>query len=248
MTPGNPSPQYYAASPLEAKQMKRSVQGGINHGSSVSSDGYAKYLKRFLLMSSGSPGPMGVIVCDYLLFYPFVDMGTSDPQVLTNDVALPRYEDGKGVQVMLVSVAPGSGLAPSFTINYTNSDGVAGRTSAACRLGFATVNGSILCSATGLGITAYPFVPLQSGDSGVRSIQSVTMTSGTDVGLFALVLVKPLMTSCYFEQTAPIEINPLADQSILPEIKDDAFLSFIIQPLGSISGVRFFGELETIWN
>lgn len=248
MSSGNPNPQYYAATPLIAQQMKRSVQGGLNHGPSVESLGYDKFLKRFLIMSNQQPSPMGLVLADYLLYYPFVDMGTNDPQVMTNSTTLPRYTTGEGVQMMLVSVAPGSGLAPTFQISYTNSAGVSGRTSRAGKLGFATVNGSILSSETGLGTNAYPFVGLQDGDKGVRSVESVTLTSGTDVGLFALVLVRPLMTTCIYEATAPVEVNLLADQSILPQIYDDAFLNIMIQPQGTISGVRFTGEIETIWN
>lgn len=247
MSPGNPGPQYYAASPLVAQQMKRSTDGGIFHGPNITPD--TKYLKRFLVMSAAATGlPMPFILADYLLYYPFIDTGTNDQQDMDNSLTLPRYTDGNGVQMMAVSVAAGSGTSPTFTVSYTNSLGVSGRTSQPQVLNTATANGSIVTSGTGAAASAGCFIGLQDGDTGVRSVESVTFTSGTDVGLFALVLVKPLITSSLLEQTAPCEVECLPHQAQLPRIYDDAFLSLITLPRGSLSGVAFHGEIETIYN
>lgn len=247
MSPGNPNPQYYAATPLIAQAMARSTDGGLNHGANVSS--YNKYLHKFLIMSASATGlPMPYILCDYLLYYPFVDTGTNDQQDMTNSVSLPRYTDGAGVQMMAVSVAANSGTSPTFTVSYTNSAGVAGRTSVNTILNTATANGSIITSVAGSTISSGPFIGLQDGDSGVRSVQSVTFTSGTDVGLFALVLVKPIITGVILEQTAPSETVCLPHQSNVPRIYDDAFLSLLTLPNGSLSGIAFHGEIETVFN
>lgn len=247
MSPGNPNPQYYAATPLIAQQMRRSTDGGLNHGAAVTP--LAKYLSRFLIMSASATGlPMPYVLCDYLLYYPFVDTGTNDEQIMDNTNTLPRYTDGVGVQMMAVSVAANSGTLPAFTVNYTNSDGVAGRTSVVQTVNAATANGSIITSGVGSAISSGPFIGLQSGDKGVRSVESVTFPSLTDVGLFSLVLVKPLVTSVILEQTAPSEVVPIAHQSQTPRIYDDAMLSLLVLPNGSLSGVAFHGEIETTWN
>ena len=247
MSPGNPAPQYYAASPLIAQQMKRSTDGGIPHGGDVSTAN--KYLSRFLIMSASGTGlPMSYILCDYLLYYPFVDTGTNDEQLLTNSVSLPRYTDGKGVQIMAVSVAASGGLQPTFTVNYTNSDGIAGRTSRLHTLSTNTFNGAIMSNSTTGAVSTMPFIGLQAGDTGVRSIESVTFVTGTDVGLLAFVLVKPLMTGVILEQTAPSEKVCQPHDGIMPQIYDDAFLGLLCNPQGSLSGVAFHGEIETVWN
>ncbi len=251
MSPGNPIPQYYAASPLIAQQMKRSTDGGINHGSSVSSGDYQKYLKTFKVTYGSATGlPMPYVLCDYLLYYPFVDMGTNDEQIMDNTLALPRYTDGVGVQMMAVSVAAGTSLSPRFTVNYTNSDGVSGRTSKTVTMSLATANGSILNCHHGLNtvIGSVPFIGLQTGDKGVRSIESVTFPSTLDVGLFALVLVKPLMTGTIFETTSPSETELIVHQSQLPKIYDDAYLNLLVCPSAAINGLTFFGDIETVWN
>lgn len=45
---------------------------------------------------------------------------------MDNTTPLPRYSDGIGVQIMPVVVAGQTG-GQTFTVNYTNSEGVAGR-------------------------------------------------------------------------------------------------------------------------
>lgn len=247
MSPGNPAPQYYAASPLVAQQMKFSTDGGIRHGLGVSP--VSKFLSRFLIMSSSATGlPMSFILCDYLLYYPFVDTGTNDEQILTNGVTLPRYTDGAGVRIMAVSVAGSVGLQPTFQVSYTNSSGVAGRTSRLHTLSTNTFNGAIMSNSVASGVSGMPFLGLQDGDTGVQSIQSVTFVSGTDVGLLAFVLVKPLMTGVILEQTAPSEKVCQPHDGVMPQIYDDAFLGLLTLPNGSLSGVAFHGEIETVWN
>ncbi len=243
MSPGNPVPQYYAASPMTSVAMRQSTDGGLNHGATT---GTTKYLKSTISMSNSATGlPMPMILCDYLVFYPFIDEGTTDTQSMTNSVTLPRYTDGKGVQVMAISVAGRTG-GQSFYFTYTNQDGVSGRTSQIVVQNASTAIGTIVSSATATLNSGGPFIGLQSGDTGVRSIESVTML-GADVGLFTLVLVKPLITSQILEQTAPTEENLLIEKASLPEIKDDAYLNWICMPNGSLSGVSFHGIIQTIF-
>lgn len=239
MSPGNPVPIYYASTPLEAVQLKQSTHGGLYHGSG---DGI---LKKFSTMINGASGlPMPMIICDYLMYYPFIDDGILDDQILINNVSLPRYSDGKGVQVMAVSVAARTG-GSQFYFTYTNQDGVSNRISKTVTQNSITAIGTIVNSAT-ITNTSGPFIGLQDGDTGVRSIESVTMLTG-DVGLFTLVLVKPLLTTQLLETTSPTEEEPFIEKSSLPKIYDDAFLSFICLPSNAINVSKFLGTIETIF-
>lgn len=245
MSPGNPPPQYYAASPLVSVQMKYSTDGGLFHGPAYTSG--TKHLRELCLTTNSATGiPCPFILCDYLMFYPFIDEGTTDEQPLTNSVTLPRYTDGKGVQVMAISVAGRTG-GQTFRFTYTNSDGVAGRVSQTVIQNTATAIGTIVTSQTANALACGPFIGLQAGDKGVRSIESVQMISGPDVGLFTLVLVKPIETYQLYEQTAPAEKDSFRDQFEAPIIYDDAYLNFICMPNGSLSGVAFNGYLKTVW-
>ena len=69
MSPGNPIPQYYASSPLISVPMGYAELGGMYHGKNLV--GKRKYLRQLLaISSSGTPLPMPMILCDYLLYYP----------------------------------------------------------------------------------------------------------------------------------------------------------------------------------
>jgi hypothetical protein len=245
MSAGNPIPQYYAATPLQSTGLYQSTDKGIFHGSNVSP------LKKFIKLTSftvniATPLPMPIVICDYIMFYPFIDEGTTDEQFLTNSITLPRWSDGLGVRIMAISLGSRTG-GQSFVVNYTNSNGVAGRLTTVCTQNSVSVNGNIVTSLNnGLG-TSGPFLPLQSGDLGVRSIESVTML-GADVGLFALVLVKPLMTTQAVNVDAPVETETYIHRSVLPEVKDDAYINFICLPQGSLSAVPIFGYMEFIFN
>ena len=125
---GNPrAKQWFDAAPLTAAAITQSGDGGIFHGSAVSTA--TKYLRFFrAACASATPLPMMLVLCDYLLYYPTIEDGNTDPQTMTNSVTLPRYTDGKGVQMMAVTISSRTG-GQSFQVTYTNSDGVAGRVS-----------------------------------------------------------------------------------------------------------------------
>lgn len=245
MSPGNPVPQYYAASPLVASPMSYSDEQGMNHGRNVSP--LTKHLHRLTVLTTTATAlPMNMRLCDYLLYYPFIDEGSTDEQLLDNTATLPRYTDGAGVQVMAVSVAGRTG-GQSFFINYTNQAGVSGRISQTVIQNAVSVNGSIVTSDRAVNAARGPFIPLQAGDTGVQSIQSVTML-GADVGLFALVLVKPLAQLSLRGIDAPVEVNYLTDFGQAPRIVDDAYLNFIVCPSGSLAATALHGDMQVVWN
>ncbi len=245
MSPGNPIPQYYAAAPGVAVALAQSTDYGLRHGGAVSPK--TKHLRNIMgLSASGTGLPMPMMLLDYLMFYPFVDEGSTDEQTLTTNIALPRYPTGAGVKMMAVSVAGRTG-GQSFTVKYTNQDGVADRVTPAVIQNSVSVNGSIVTSDRAIANARGPFIPLQVGDTGVRLVQSVTML-GADVGLFALVLVKPIADFRLQDVTAPVEVDYLKDFSTAPMIADDAYLNWICNPSASLSGVALHGDIKTVWN
>lgn len=249
MSPGNPTPQYYAAAPLVAQVLARSTDGGINHGENVSPS--QKYLRKLTAMAVAAAGvPQQLYLLDYLMFYPFCDMGSPDQQDMTNTQVLTRYTDGVGVKIMPVLVAPHGLAGDTFFVTYTNSAGVAGRVTPLHTMSTAiAVNGTILTTQqSGTGRFG-PFMTLQEGDIGVQSIEAVQCTAGTDVGLFTLVLVAPLAEMTIREITAPTEKDfYLQSGGKVPQIVDDAYLNFITCPNGSLTGVPLFGDATFIWN
>ncbi|MBA4259168.1 MAG: hypothetical protein C0446_08385 [Chitinophaga sp.] len=109
-----------------------------------------------------------------------------------NSVTFPARDingstDGEGVQIgLLVTTATtNAALNSTMTVSYTNSNNVSGRT--------ATV---------GTGVDSYPatavigtLVPfrLQAGDTGVRSIQSITLATTLTAGAVSLIAFRPII-------------------------------------------------------
>jgi len=245
MSPGRPVPKYwFDAPPAIAKQITYSADGGLEHGGGVSPS--EKYLRLTTgLATVGTALPMTLILCDYLLYYPSVDDSVLDEQVMDNTVTLPRYTDGKGVQIIAVSVAGRTGGA-RFYVKYTNSEGVSGRISKTCYQNSSAALGTLQNNGVNSSVSAMPFVGLQDGDSGVRSIDSVVMIDA-DVGLMTFILVKPLGTTVIRGIDAVVEKDYFLESGLIPRVYDDAYLNFICLPLGSLSGTALMGDIKTIW-
>jgi hypothetical protein len=257
MSPGMPVPKYwFDAAPLTAKAITQSEDGGLFHGANVSPS--EKYLRSIQIQgfctSTTTPCPITMVLCDYLLYYPTVDDGTTDEQVMTNTVTLPRYTDGEGVQMIAVTTGARTGNQ-YFTIKYTNQDGVADRVTPQLQQNTSTSVGSITNSASTQVNGASAFIPLQGNDTGVQMVQSVTM-QGVDTGLFSVILVKPLAYITLREVVASTGVlvgvandkDFLLYDNTIPRIYDNAFLNFVIHPTSTtISSTTFTGDLKVIW-
>lgn len=245
MSPGNPAPNYFIGSPNVFVPLAQSTDGGLRHGGNV---GTKKHLRKLMALSTVTT-PISGRLLDYLGFYGFVDESVTDEQFMDNTVGLTRYANGKGVMLMPVVVAGHTGGQP-FTVKYVNQDGVSDRITQTAVMGTQVTNGTILHSQQAG--TAYvnngPFLTLQAGDTGVRSVQSVTIGGVGDVGLFALVLVKPLATFSLFGNDSATEVDYLVDTPTIPEIQNDAYLNLIVMPNGQIAGSTLLGTIETTWS
>jgi hypothetical protein len=248
---GNPVPNYFASEPLAAATLDS--YKGVIHGPSVSPA--KKYIHRLTTAIGGAAaaGNVEQIWCDYLLYYPFIDMDAAgEEQLFDNTTPLPRWIGGAGVQMFLLAQATTIG-GGQFSVSYTNSDGVAGRITPNQFCAAAQPTGTLVnadTATTGL----VPFIPLQSGDKGIQSVQSVTFSIANG-GLGAIVLCKPTQRHYQREPSAtaaegsPAEVEAFRTMAgISPEIQDGAFLSFIGRTsAGSALGAAFVGTLETVW-
>jgi hypothetical protein len=206
--------------------------------------------------TSATNGRQLLMLADYLMYYPFVDTdAVGEEQTMDNTKTLPRYPAG---QVIAVAQSASSAIG-EFTINYTNQDGVAGRVSQVNRT-FIVGGGGQVVNSLLTGASYNSFINLQAGDTGVKSIESCTMT-GSGGGLMSLVIVKPLMLM-YFHQESRrttsgnlesygscTEFQSVIHKAGMPEIKDGAVLNFCARGFaGSLASSTLVGTLETIWN
>ena len=251
LSPGNPLPFYYASTPLVGVPLSQLVNGGIPHNQPVASLGYKTYLKTILInpaTATSATGPM--ILMDYLFYYPFIDTGVTDEQVLDNTASLTRYTSGQGVSVMAVQLAGMLGTGnPTFRFTYINQSGVL-QTSPTQTCGAASLVGELATGMNSNAATArtnYPFLTLAPGDTGLRSVQSVTFDS-PDIGLLAFVLVKPLEQIIMRENLSPAERTPVLDFFDLPIIQDNAYLSILLNSgLSGTANGSCIGTIQTVW-
>jgi len=245
MSPGNPVPNYYIGPSGVFTPLKYSTDGGIPHGQSVAPK--VKFLRTFEIQSATATAtPLPVKILDYLGFYAFIDESVTDEQFMTNSVAVPRYPNGAGVMMMPVVVAGHIG-GGTFFVRYTNQDGVAGRQTPQHLMGTQIVNGTIITSAGAANNSRAPFMALQEGDTGVRTVDSVVFGGTGDIGLISIALVKVIAETYIRGIDAPHERDFSTDMGSLPIIKDDAYLNLLALPSGTLSGAPIMGYIKTIW-
>lgn len=243
MVTGNPLPNYYIASPLEAAVLDG--QRGMWHGDDVAPA--SKHLSEMCLMTPSAAFLGEFRLLDYLLFYSFIDLDDLDQQAMVNAVTLPRYADGAGVKAMLVAVTPTVG-GGSFTFDYINQDGVA-KTSPTQSCSVAVANiASIITSEPATAAGGRVFLLLAAGDTGIRSVTSWTNLAPNG-GLAALVLVKPIRQAIPIrEVNTPAERELFKDAPNLPEVLDGAYLNLITKCAASVASSTLAGYCSYVWS
>lgn len=249
---GSPSANFYASSPSEAAVVE-SIRGIYVPTVAPAT----QHLKSLMVMTANTATAVNarqrLILCDYLLYYPFIDTDAiGEEQLMTNNVSIPRYTSGR---VVAVAQSAASAIG-TFTFSYTNQDGVAGQISQPTST-FIVAGGGQVASANGAGASYNPYCLLALGDREVRSIESVTFTAAGG-GLIALVIVKPLFNGYVTQECrtttgvaygAADEFLSVIHSAGMPTIKDGAVLNFFAQGnAGSLASSHLVGTLETVWN
>ena len=223
---------------------------GIPHGGDVSTS--VKHLVNASVFSAAvTTAPAVFMLVDILAVYPISTVTIATLQSLLSQVAWPRYADGKGVRAYIVpSVVMGAGT-PAVTLGYTNTTPTSGRlTPAAPSLPVMTATapvGSIPYSGTGVGKYG-PFIPLQSGDAGITSVQSIQLSATMTSGCLNLVICKPLATLPITTVGVAAERDFLNMMPSLPRIYDGACLNWLMYA-GAATPVNsaFYGHIDTVW-
>jgi hypothetical protein len=165
----------------------------------------------------------------------------------------PRCDDtGVGVRMMYVlDNALGNGAnAANTTIQYTNQSGVERR-----QLGGTVVNtaSDVVAHVMHSGVAAgkyAPFLPLQAGDSGIRSVQSFQFSAAQATADAAcnLLVMKPIASIPITTAYVAAERDLLNQLPSLPKIRDGACLMLFIFVGGVIAGgSQFQGYIDVAW-
>jgi hypothetical protein len=238
---GSPVANTYAGTALAATIPDETTGWGIYHGGNVSSD-TKHLLKAVVNGNTATVAPGTLLLVDTLLYYPTILSTSATTQTLTNGSALTRYTNGNGNRAFMVHTVASGANTPTVAMSYTRQN--TGGTDTGRALGATTAfNASV-----GIGRFPHsgtsannrgPFLPLQSGDTGIRSVQSVTVTTPhATTGTMALVICQPLAEIMDFLSAAPS----------LPQVVDGACLNLLYQPAGAAAnGSIINGSLEFVW-
>lgn len=174
----------------------------------------------------------------------------------TNTVTcrLPRYSDGAGVQTFFYnphSTALGAGT-PNLTLGYTNSAGTASRATPSSPASpiakTAATNGLILYSGTGSGKYG-PFVPLQAGDAGVQSIQTIRNDATMTSGQYTVVYCRPLLTLPMTTIGVAAERDLVNQLPSMPRVYDGACLNWLLYSgAATPANSAFYGHIDFGWS
>ena len=202
--------------------------GGILHNNP--SGGRQLWLTQFA--AAGSTGSTSCLLYDRLLHQGGLDGTSTSAQTVGG--TLTRHTDGVGVKIAVEIYTLIGTTARTITASYTNQAGTSGRTTPA------TVFGGTNNRERGRLI----LLPLQAGDTGVQSVQSVTLSASTGTaGSFGVTLLYPLRWSMSMAagmlDTAEIGI---VDSTGPTEIPEDACLSVAVLNSGS-TPVYFYVQL-----
>lgn len=220
---------------------------GIPHGGNVSA--LIKHLSTMAAWSTAATGVPSVLqLVDVQGYWPGINMNVNTAQTLLG-TPVHRYTDGAGCRLFLAARATTGATAHNIAMSYTNSANTAGRT---LPVTVAATASAIVPHIVHSGTAANnygPFLPMESGDLGVKSVQTVTLSAASGTASTAvLVLAKPLAT-------IPLSIASLMTEKDFwnqlpsaPQIKDGACLGFILGTGAAVAAsTTFAGSLETVW-
>jgi len=156
------------------------TQGAIEYTNATS--GYTKYLIEFnAFIESDAHGQM--VLYDRLLHIGGLSSTVTTAQTVGGSIT--RNTGGVGNEIWLVNYGTGGATPQTITASYTNQAGTSGRTTLPIRWRASQASTGADLFTVGL--------PLQAGDSGVQSVQSVTLSGSTGTaGNFGVVIARPL--------------------------------------------------------
>lgn len=244
---GTPVANAWSGTALNAQVPTDATGFGIWHGGNVSTD--TKHLTNIGAYSAVATAVPGVLMlCDMCLYYPGISMNSASAQTLVNGSTLTRYTTGAGLRAALVIQTTSGATAHNVAISYTNQAGTAGRSlpvTVSCTASAITPH----ITHSGTAANNYgPFLPLASGDTGIRSVQSITLSAASLAGTAALCLYKPLATLPITTLGVAAERDLMNQLPSMPQIQDGACLVWLYFPgAATAASTNLYGYMDCTW-
>lgn len=197
--------------------------------------------------TAGTGVPSVLKLVDLIGYYPGISMNSATAQTLTGTPTL-RGPGWGGVRAALAIRTASGATAHNLSMSYTDQDGNAGATMPYTVSCTASAIASHLTHA-GVATNNYgPELPLASGDTGIRSVQSITLSAASGAGTAALLLYRPI-TQIPLAVASLMGEKDFANQfPAFNRIPDDACLGFILGAGAAVAAsTQFAGSFETVW-
>lgn len=221
---------------LNGVTVTSSTAGALTYTNPDTGSAYLSLMSLALRAPTGTTNAPGVaILCDRLWHNGGITITSTTAQSIVSPAFPARDVSGStnGDGVLLgveVSVATGAGT-PTITVSYTNSAGTAGRTAT-----------NIVATAASSSAGTIYVLSLQSGDTGVRSVESITLSATWTSGTINLVAFRPIA------MLPGVALGPQSIDGVtacLPRIYDNSCLFMMVQSGGA--AVNIAGTIQTSW-
>lgn len=220
---------------------------GMRHGGNVSTD--TKHVLNGSAITAVATGvPSQLMLIDMQGYFPGINMNVATAQNFVGTPTL-RYANGEGIRAFLTVVTTTGATAHNIAISYTNTAGTAGRTLPVTVSGTASAITPHITHSGTAGNNYGPFLPLANGDTGIQSVQSLTLSAASGAGTAALVLAKPLLTIPLTTASVASERDFLNQIPSLPQIQDGACLTWVyFAGAAAAANSNVYGSLEFGWS
>ncbi len=221
---------------------------GIPHGENVSAD--TKHVLNVMAVTGVATGvPAVLMLVDMQGYWPGINMNTLSAQTLLGGPPSLRYTNGAGCRLFLTARSTTGAVAHNIAISYTNTAGTSGR---ALPVTVAATVSAITPHIVHSGTAANnygPFLPLASGDTGVKDVASITLSAASgSASTAALCLVKPLLTLPLTTVSVAAERDLVNQLPSMPQIKDGACLCWLLFTGAAVgASTNFYGGIEMGW-
>lgn len=238
---GIPTAGSFTGTAGTAVVMNGATVGALNVGTVTVTPDTKHILAQEVFSPTATVVPARLLLLDLLLYYPALVV-TGAPTTLTNGVSLTRYTSGEGVMAFVAVQSALGATQPALTFTYTDSAGNTGNVASALTSPVASAPVST-CFANNGNL----FMPLTTGDLGVRSVQSYTLATGT-TGTVALVLAKPIADIPIYAINTSTKISHVVDGDLLPKVEDNACLAYVMLAGGAmVASSSIQGTITTVW-
>ena len=234
--------------PLNAQTPSETTWFGLYHWWNVTPD-----IKHILNMAAVTAVatwvPWRLMLVDMCLYYPWISMNSATAQTLVNGNTLTRNTNWAWLRAYLVTQATTWATAHNVALSYTNQAWTAWKT---LPITVACTASAITPHITHSGTAAnnyWPFLPLASWDSGIRSVQTITISAASGAWTAALVLAKPLIDIPLTTASVAVERDLLNQLPSLPKIDDWACLVWLYMAwAATAASTNFYWHIETVWD